>query len=133
MSRFLRTQTELNKALTEVDRKKERKRNFVSAKTGFLTCLELVFSYFFFSIFYAFKVSFRKFIQVCHRFIVQINIDAGTKAFLCAIYNDLFPCIINPVIMVYGSSVIKRKIYSTIKDVREKCSDYFCTPLFRKH
>ena len=64
---------------------------------------------------------------------VQINIDAGTKAFLCAIYNDLFPCIINPVIMVYGSSVIKRKIYSTIKDVREKCSDYFCTPLFRKH
>ena len=57
MSRFLRTQTELNKALTEVDRKKERKRNFVSAKTGFLTCLELVFSYFFFSIFYAFKVS----------------------------------------------------------------------------
>ena len=64
---------------------------------------------------------------------VQINIDAGTKAFLCAIYNDLFPCIINPVIMVYGSSVIKRKIYSTIKDVREKCSDYFCTTLFRKH
>ena len=57
VSRFLRTQTELNKALTEVDRKKERKRNFVSAKTGFLTCLELVFSYFFFSIFYAFKVS----------------------------------------------------------------------------
>ena len=51
-----RSHTEHNTALTEVDRKKERKRNFVSAKTGFLTCLELVFSYFFFSVFYAFKV-----------------------------------------------------------------------------
>ena len=117
-----------------MDRKKERKRNFVSAKTGFLTGLEPVFSYFFFSIFYAFKVSLRgEYIQVCTRFLVQINIDAGTKAFLCAIYNDLFPCIINPIIMVYGSSVIKRKVFSTIKDVREKCSDYFRTSLLRKH
>ena len=51
-----RSHTEHNSALTEVDRKKERKRNFVSAKTGFITVFELVFSYFFFGIFYGFKV-----------------------------------------------------------------------------
>ena len=56
ISTLVRSHTEHNSALTEVDRKKERKRNFVSAKTGFITVFELVFSYFFFGIFYGFKV-----------------------------------------------------------------------------
>ena len=57
ISTLVRSHTEHNSALTEVDRKKERKRNFVSAKTGFITVFELVFSYFFFGIFYGFKVT----------------------------------------------------------------------------
>ena len=57
VSTLVRSHTEHNSALTEVDRKKERKRNFVSAKTGFITVFELVFSYFFFGIFYGFKVT----------------------------------------------------------------------------
>ena len=54
--KYLRGQTENNMALKEVDKKKERKRNFVPAKNGIRTAMALIFSYFWHSIFYGFKV-----------------------------------------------------------------------------
>ena len=50
----------------------------------------------------------------------KINMDTGTKAFLCAIYNDIFPCVINPVIMVWGSSNIQRKMLKGLKEAKQK-------------
>ena len=53
---FLKSQTENNKALTSVDKKKERKRNFVSAKSGIISGFVLAMSIFVYSIFYGLKV-----------------------------------------------------------------------------
>ena len=53
---FLKSQTETNKALTSVDKKKERKRNFVSAKSGIISGFVLAMSIFVYSIFYGLKV-----------------------------------------------------------------------------
>ena len=55
---YLRGHTENNMALKEVDKKKERKRNFVPAKNGIRTAMALIFSYFYHSIFYGFEVKF---------------------------------------------------------------------------
>ena len=55
--KYLRGQTERNKSLKEVDKKKERKRNFVSAKNGIRTAIALIIAYFYNSIFYGFKVN----------------------------------------------------------------------------
>ena len=55
--KYLRGQTENNIALKEVDKKKERKRNFVPAKNGIRTAMALIFSYFWHSIFYGFEVN----------------------------------------------------------------------------
>lgn len=53
---FLKSQTENNKALTRVDQKKERKRNFVSAKSGIICAFVLAVSTFVYSISYGLKV-----------------------------------------------------------------------------
>ena len=55
--KYLRGKTETNIALKEVDKKKERKRNFTSAKNGIRTAVAMVFSYFYNSIFYGFQVN----------------------------------------------------------------------------
>ena len=54
---FLWTQTKNNKALTVVDRKKERKRNFVNAKTGMICAFWLPVTYVLYSILYGLKVN----------------------------------------------------------------------------
>ena len=54
---FLWTQTKNNKALTVVDRKKERKRNFVNAKTGMICAFWLPVTFVLYSILYGLKVN----------------------------------------------------------------------------
>ena len=54
--KYLSGKTETNHALGEVDRKKERKRNFVTAKNGVITSAATVFTYIFCGIFYSLKV-----------------------------------------------------------------------------
>ena len=49
--KYLSGKTETNHALGEVDRKKERKRNFVTAKNGVITSAATVFTYIFCGIF----------------------------------------------------------------------------------
>ena len=55
---FLQSQTENNTALSSVDKKKERKRNFVSAKSGIICGFVLAISTFVYTIFYGLKVHF---------------------------------------------------------------------------
>ena len=54
---FLKNQTENNTALNSVDRKKERKRNFVNAKSGIICAFALLLNTAFYSIFYGLKVA----------------------------------------------------------------------------
>ena len=54
--RFLNGQTEKNRSLREVDKKKERKRNFVTAKNSVITSAATIFSYLFIGISYGLKV-----------------------------------------------------------------------------
>lgn len=53
---FLKSQTENNTSLTGVDKKKERKRNFTSAKTGIISGFVMVITVFVYSISYGLKV-----------------------------------------------------------------------------
>ena len=53
---FLKSQTENNTSLTGVDKKKERKRNFTSAKTGIISGFVMVISILIYSISYGLKV-----------------------------------------------------------------------------
>ena len=53
---FLKSQTEKNTSLTGVDKKKERKRNLASAKTGIISGFVLVISLFVYCITYGLKV-----------------------------------------------------------------------------
>ena len=55
---FLQSQTENNTALSSVDKKKERKRNFVSAKSGIICGFVLAISTFVYTIFYGLKVHY---------------------------------------------------------------------------
>ena len=54
---FLWSQTENNIALNVVDRKKERKRNFVNAKTGMICAFWLPVTFVLYSILYGLKVN----------------------------------------------------------------------------
>ena len=54
---FLWTQTKNNRALNVVDRKKERKRNFVNAKTGMICAFWLPVTYALYGILYGLKVN----------------------------------------------------------------------------
>ena len=54
---FLWSQTKNNTALTVIDRKKERKRNFVNAKTGIICAFWLPVTYVLYSILYGLKVN----------------------------------------------------------------------------
>ena len=55
---FLQSKTENNTALNSVDKKKERKRNFVSAKSGIICGFVLAISTFVYSFFYGLKVHY---------------------------------------------------------------------------
>ena len=54
--KFLNGQTEKNQFLREVDKKKERKRNFLSAKNSIITSAAMLFSYLFVGVSYGVKV-----------------------------------------------------------------------------
>ena len=38
------------------------------------------------------------------------EIDTGTKAYIIAVYSDLYPCVINPAAVVYCSPSIRSKL-----------------------
>ena len=54
--KFLKSQTENNSALKSVNKKKERKRNFVNAKSGIMSGFVLVITTIMYTIFYGLQV-----------------------------------------------------------------------------
>ena len=56
--KYLSVQTERNTSLKEVDKRKERKRNFISAKNSIITTGGIITSTIYYSIFFGLKVSF---------------------------------------------------------------------------
>ena len=56
MWKFLNLQTENNRSLREVDKKKERKKNFVTGKNTIITSAAVMFSYIYIGISYGLKV-----------------------------------------------------------------------------
>ena len=93
--RYLSDKTENNSALTEVDRKKDRKRNLVPARLG----LVLIFFYFItvmlFMVTYTYKLD---------------SFDSATRAFLNNAQTDLHICIFHPIIMLWGSKDARNKL-----------------------
>ena len=118
---FLKSQTENNKALTTVDKKKERKRNFVSAKSGIICGFVLMISSFVYSIFYGLKVfTWTKYLLLLIFFAIcenQLNLNCGTKALIIALYNDFIICIISPIAAVIGNPIIQNKILKKSKEI----------------
>ena len=111
---FLQSQTENNTALSSVDKKKERKRNFVSAKSGIICGFVLAISTFVYTIFYGLKVHYHMNTLILISNILffyenQLNINCGTKALILALYNDFILCIISPISAVIGNPIIQKK------------------------
>ena len=77
---------------SDFDRRKDRKRNLVPAKTGFIILI--------LSLFYSviFSVGYRAFD------------DSGTKNYFVSVFQDLHTCIVAPGILVFQAPTIQRKI-----------------------
>ena len=81
--KFLKTQTDRNISLNDVDRKRHRARNFVSVKTGFAAVACFIVS------------------QVVINSIYKLkSLDNASKAYVVAIHNDLYPCLLMPLILL---------------------------------
>ena len=78
---------------SELDSKKERQRNLVPAKTGFII---LILGFFNFSFHYFFITSQKQ--------------DVYTRSYIVGFWLDLLPCFISPLIVVFEAPVIRRKI-----------------------
>ena len=106
--RFLKRQTATSTARTEMDRKKDRKRNLVPAKTGIINLAIYVISVTFFFITYSHK---------------SATLDSATRAFILAAYSDFFHCIVAPVIIISGSSEARKKVFSLLSILPRKLMD----------
>ena len=40
---------------------------------------------------------------------LSISMDAGTRAYILALYSDMFPCVISPMIVLFGAPSVRRK------------------------
>ena len=81
--KYLQTQTNRNISLNDVNRKRQRARNFSSVKSGFGSIACLIVSLILYNSIYYIK-----------------NIDNGTKAYGAALFNDMYPCLIIPSILL---------------------------------
>ena len=83
---------------SESHRKKDRQRNLVTAKSGIL---KLVMAFFAIPMYYAAYGLTSSSSQ---------NLDVYTRSYYLGFLNDLFPCLISPLIVVFEATVIRRKI-----------------------
>ena len=103
--RYLSDKTENNSALTEFDRKKDRKRNLVPARLGSTLIFFYILTVLLFTVTYSYKSQ---------------SFDRATRAFLNNVSTDLHLCIWHPVMMVWGSKDARKKgkeIITSIKQV----------------
>ena len=92
--RFLANETKNNSAISEVDRKKDRKRNLVPASIGMIVFVFHGFGVMLYMITYTYNSK---------------NFDSATRAFLNAAYSDCIQCVISPGIIIFGSTEARRK------------------------
>jgi len=98
--RFLHRQNKNNSAKKPIDMIRDRKRNFVTARTGFIAVFLLALSTIVFHVVYNFEYwTFEKY-----------SLDTGTKAFIFALYGDTFDCIINPCVLLSGAPAVRKAI-----------------------
>ena len=95
LSFYLTEKSKNNTAVTEVDKKKDRKKNLVPAKTGLLVFGIYILSTVVFSTTYGYKSE---------------KLDSATRAFINAAYCDFLHCISSPLIILLGSTDAKKKI-----------------------
>ena len=95
LSFYLTEKSESNMAVTEVDKKKDRKRNLVPAKTGLWVFGIYILSMMVFLTTYGYKSE---------------KLDSATRAFINAAYTDFTICISSPIIILLGSTDAKKKI-----------------------
>ena len=103
--RFLANETKNNSAINEVDRKKDRKRNFVPASIGMIVFIFHGFGVMLFMITYTYNSKI---------------FDSATRAFLNAAFADCIHCIISPVILIYGSRDARRKYNEILSNLVAK-------------
>lgn len=85
--------------INKVDRKRDRKRNFVPAQTGILMIFIVMVSVIFYAVTYSIT-----------SVLIHIKLDAGTRAYLLALYNDLYPCLLSPLIVLFGAPTVRRQL-----------------------
>jgi hypothetical protein len=99
--RFLGKMTDNNSARSELDRKKDRKRNLIPAHIGMIVLATYLTTLSFFIFTYSYK---------------SVVFDSATRAFLNAVLVDLVHCIISPVVIFCGSMDARRKV-KTVFDI----------------
>ena len=77
---------------SELHRKKDRQRNLLPAKTGILILVMTLL---------ATLVYFASY---------GLHLDVYTRTYYLGFVNDLFPCFLSPIIVVFEAPVIRRKI-----------------------
>ena len=95
LSFYLTEKSENNTAVREVDRKKDRKRNLVPAKTGLLVFVFYIMSMLVFMTTYAYKSE---------------KLDSATRAFINSVYADFHHCVSSPLVILLGSTDAKKKL-----------------------
>ena len=96
--KYLRNKTETSTATKEADKKKERKRNFVPAQTGFISLVVLILG----ALIYSFIYNYSAF---THR-----KMDSGTRSFILNAWNDFYDWILSPCALLYGTASMRRKL-----------------------
>ena len=96
--KYLKNKTETSTATNEADKKKERKRNFVPAKTGFISLVALVLG----TLIYNFIYNYSAF--------TNRKMDSGTRGFIINAWNDFFDWILSPCALLYGTASTRRKL-----------------------
>ena len=107
--RFLGSMTEQNIARSEVNRKKDRKRNLIPAHIGMIVLATYVTSLSFFIFTYSYKSD---------------SFDSATRAFLNAALVDLFHCIISPVVVISGSMEARRNVWEMFSNLLGKATHF---------
>ena len=102
--RYLQSKTQNTIARSEVDKKKDRKRNLVPAQIGLIII--------------AFGGTYIIIIMITYMVPLKF-LDSGTRAFINATYADLSHCIISPIIIISGSKEVSRKILKVFNSLLE--------------
>ena len=50
--------------------------------------------------------------------ITRTSIDAGSRAYIIAVYMDIFDCLIKPMAVIFGAPTIRKKISKQFKRIK---------------